>query len=177
LIIQQVKNIYRAKHPWLRSYRNEVWDLIDNFFFAFNIAFVPREENTAADSLAVSASLFRIPLPPKINDEVEVRYMPSIPDNIKHWKVFEDDLEIEKFLQSVDEFSALHIDQDLDLEGDPPSEVFSNKIVNHQIIQLPSNHIPRGLVPLERLFDKNDVAIKGGVSSEDVDIAECNIIT
>jgi ribonuclease HI len=98
LIIQQVKNIYRAKHPRLRSYRNEVWDLIDNFFSAFNIVFVPREENTAADSLAVSASLFRIPLPPKINGEVEVRYRPSIPDNIKHWKVFEDDLEIEKFL-------------------------------------------------------------------------------
>jgi hypothetical protein len=64
--------------------------------------------------------LFRIPLPPKLNGKVEVRYMPSIPDNIKYWKVFEDDLEIEKFLQSVDEFSALHIDQDPDPEGDPP---------------------------------------------------------
>ena len=50
-----------------------------------------------------------------------------------------------------------------------------NKIVDHQIVQLPSNHILRGLVPLERLFDKNDVAIKGGVSSEDADIVECNI--
>jgi hypothetical protein len=59
----------------------------------------------------------------------------------------------------------------------PPSEVFLNKIVNHQIIQLPSNHIPRGLVPLESLFDKNDVVVKGGVSNEDADIAECNIGT
>ena len=33
------------------------------------------------------------------------------------------------------------------------------------------------MVPLETLFDKNDVAIKGGVSSEDADIAECNIGT
>jgi len=49
--------------------------------------------------------------------------------------------------------------------------------VNHQIIQLPSNHIPRGLIPLERLFDGNDVPVKGGVSSEDADIAECNIGT
>jgi hypothetical protein len=71
----------------------------------------------------------------------------------------------------------LHIDQDPDPEGDPPSEVFLNKIVNHQIIQLPSNHILRGLVPLERMFDKNDVAIKSGVSSEEADIAECNIGT
>jgi hypothetical protein len=78
--------------------------------------------------------------------------------------VFEDDLEIERFLQSVDEFSALHIDQDPDLEDDSHPGVFLNKIANHQIIQLPSNHILRGLIPLERLFDGNDVPVKGGVS-------------
>jgi ribonuclease HI len=44
LIIQQVKNAYRAKHPHLRSYKNEVWDLIDNLLLAFNISFIPREE-------------------------------------------------------------------------------------------------------------------------------------
>jgi ribonuclease HI len=42
LIIQQVRNIYQAKHPRLRSYRNEVWDLIDSFFLAFNISFIPK---------------------------------------------------------------------------------------------------------------------------------------
>jgi ribonuclease HI len=61
LIIQQVKNIYQAKHPRLRSYRNEVWDLIDNFFSAFNIVFVPREENTAADSLAHLSQFIQVP--------------------------------------------------------------------------------------------------------------------
>jgi hypothetical protein len=177
LIIQQVKNSYRAKHPWLRSYKNEVWDLIDNFFSAFNISFIPREENTLVDSLAVSVSLFRIPLPPKIKYDVEIRYRPSVPENIKHWKVFEDDLEIKKFLQSVDEFSALHIDQDPDLKSHPQPEIFLNKIANHHIIHLPSNHIPKGLVPLERLFDGNDVAVKGRVSHGDVDTAECNIGT
>jgi hypothetical protein len=149
LIIQQVRNAYRAKHPQLRSYRNEVWDLIDNFFSAFNVSFIPREENTLADSLAVSTSLFRIPLLPKVKYEVEIRYRPSVLDNIKHWKVFEDDLEIEKFLQSVDEFSALHIDQDPDPEGDPRPKVFLNKIVNHHIFQLPNNHILKELFPLE----------------------------
>jgi ribonuclease HI len=84
LIIQQVRNVYQAKHPQLRSYKNEVWDLIDNFFSAFNISFVPREDNASADSLTVSTSLFRIPLPPKINCGVEIRYRPSIPDNVKH---------------------------------------------------------------------------------------------
>jgi ribonuclease HI len=47
LIIQQVRNAYRAKNPRLKSYRNEVWDLVDNFFLAFNISFIPREENTS----------------------------------------------------------------------------------------------------------------------------------
>ena len=28
------------------------------------------------------------------------------------------------------------------------------------IVQLPSNHIPKGLVPLEKLFDHNDVPYK-----------------
>jgi hypothetical protein len=73
-----------------------VWDLIDNFFLAFNISFIPREESTLADSLAVSASLFKIPLLPKIKYDVEIRYRPSVPDNIEHWKVFKDDLEIKK---------------------------------------------------------------------------------
>jgi ribonuclease HI len=177
LVVQQIRSAYQAKHPRLRNYRNEAWDLIDNFFSAFNISFIPREDNVVADSLAVSASLLKVSLPSIVNSDVEIKYRPSVPDNVKHWKVFEDDQEIERFLRSVDEFSALHIDQDPDTEGDPHPEVFLNKIANHQIIQLPSNHIPRGLVPLERLFDGNDVAVKGRVSDEDADTAECNIGT
>jgi hypothetical protein len=98
-----------------------------------------------------------------------------MPDNVKHWKLFEDDSKLKRFLQSVDEFSVLHIDQDLDLEGDPCPQEFVNKIANHQIIQLPNNHIVRGLVPLDILFDGNDVPVKGKVSNEDVDTIECNI--
>jgi ribonuclease HI len=177
LIVHQIKNLYQTKHPRLRSYRNEVWDLVDSFFSTFNISFIPREENTMADSLAVSASNFRIPIPPKIKYDVEVKYRPSIPDNVKYWKVFEDDLELKNFLETVDEFSALHIDQDHDSEVTPHADVFLNKIANHHIVQLPSNHIPKGLVPLERLFDGNDVALKGKVSTDDADITECNVGT
>jgi ribonuclease HI len=110
LVVQQIRNAYQAKHPRLRNYRNEVWDLIDNFFSTFNISFIPREDNVVVDSLAVSASQFKVPQPPMAKYDVEIKYRPSIPDNVKHWKVFEDDLEIKKFLQSVDEFTALHID-------------------------------------------------------------------
>jgi hypothetical protein len=112
-----------------------------------------------------------------VKNDVDIRYRPSVPDNVKHWKVFEDDSKLERFLQSVDEFLALHIDQDPDLEGNPRPEGFVNKIANHQIIQLPNNHIPRGLVPLERLFHGNDVLIKFRASNEDAETTECNIGT
>jgi ribonuclease HI len=177
LIVQQVRNVYQAKHPQLKSYRNEFWDLIDSFFLDFNISFIPRVENTVVDSLVVSSRNFRVPLPPKLRYDIEVKYRPSIPDNVKHWKVFEDDLEIKRFLEAVDEFSALHIDQDPDSQSDPRADEFLKKIVDHHIVQLPSNHIPRGLVPLERIFDSNDVAVKSQRPIDDADIAECNIGT
>jgi hypothetical protein len=50
-----------------------------------------------------------------------------------------------------------------------------NKIGNHHIVQLPSNHIPKGLVPLERLFDRNYVVMKVKGSADDADVTECNI--
>jgi ribonuclease HI len=177
LIIQQIRKIYQAKHPRLRSYKNQVWDLIDSFFLAFNISFIPRGENTVADSLAISARNFRVPLAPKIKYDVEVRYRPSIPDNVKHWKVFEYDLEIKRFLETVDEFSSLHIDQDLDPEINPHTGAFLKKTVDHHIDQFPNNHIPKGLIPLERLFEKNDVAAKGKISNGDAGVAKCNIGT
>jgi hypothetical protein len=55
-----------------------------------------------ADSLASSTSIFKVPLPPKMRYDVEVKYRPSIPDNVKHWKVFEDDLELKKFLETIE---------------------------------------------------------------------------
>jgi hypothetical protein len=91
--------------------------------------------------------------------------------------VFTDDLEIRKFLEFVDDFYVLHIDQDHDSKGDSHADVFLNKIANHHIVQLPSNHIPKGLVPLERLFDGNDVAGNFKGPTEDADVAECNIGT
>jgi hypothetical protein len=84
-------------------------------------------------------------------------------------------LKIRRFLESVDEFVALHIDQDPKSEIDPHADVLLNKIVDHHIFQIPSNHFPKGIVPLERLFDRNDVAVTGKVSNEDVDVVECNI--
>jgi hypothetical protein len=58
------------------------------------------------------------------------------------------------------EFSDLQIDQDNEHNEKTQRPKFRNKIGDHEIVQLSTNRIPKGLVPLERLFDHNDVAIK-----------------
>jgi hypothetical protein len=72
----------------------------------------------------------------------------------------------------VDEFFSLHIDQDHDTEKSPHADTFLNKIVDHHIVQFPSNHILKGLVPLERLFDRNDVVVKVKGSTENANMTE-----
>ena len=91
LVMQQVKKIYQVKQHKLRNYRNEVWDLIDHCFFAFNLTDISKETNQLVGSLAVAASNFKVPLDPKTSYEIHIKYRPSIPNNIKHWQVFEDD--------------------------------------------------------------------------------------
>ena len=78
----------------------------------FELSYIPRDLNHLADSLAISASPFIPPLPPKLSYDVHVKYRPSLPDNVKFWRVFENDDELGKFLQLVDEFSDIHIDQE-----------------------------------------------------------------
>jgi ribonuclease HI len=112
LIIHQIKNTYQTKQQRLKQYRNEVWDYVDNLFSAFNITFVHRNLNQHADSLALAASNFKTPMFPNLKFEVEVRNRPSILDNIKHWQVFKDDEEIQRFLKTIEEFSNISIDQD-----------------------------------------------------------------
>jgi ribonuclease HI len=37
LVVQQIKVHYQTRHPRMRAYKNQVWDLIDNFYKDFNI--------------------------------------------------------------------------------------------------------------------------------------------
>ena len=78
----------------------------------FELSYIPRALNHLDDSLAVSASMFVPPLPPKLSYDVQVKYRPSLPDNVKFLKVFENDDELSKFLQLVDELSYMHIDHE-----------------------------------------------------------------
>ena len=67
-----------------------VLDLMEGFKECQSIV-IPRRENSKVDALAVSASMFQIPENPKEHFQIEVKYRPSILDNVEHWKVFEDD--------------------------------------------------------------------------------------
>jgi len=134
--------------------------MIDNFFIAFNISYIPRDHNQTVDSLALAATHFKIPKTTHLKYPIEVRYRPSVPDNIKQWRVFEDDLEINRFLELTGEFSNSLIDQEQD-DGTEYTEGFAkNEIVGHKIIELKINFIPKGLVPLERIFSKDDTPLK-----------------
>ena len=110
LIIQQVKKTFQARHPRLKAYRDEVWRLKDAFD-SFCISYIPRVKNQLANSIAMSTSMFIPPMPPRLCYQVQVKYRPSLPDNIQQWKVFEDDDEVKRFLQVIDEFSEMQIDQ------------------------------------------------------------------
>jgi hypothetical protein len=156
-----------------------VWDLVDNLFLAFNISLIPREENQKADSLALAASTFRPPIGPNFKYQVEVRHRTTIPDNIKYWKVFSDDLELQIFLQTIDEFSIISIDQ----EGEDDESSYQqtshmmNKVVGHNILELKTNHITRGLVPLEWLSDNHDVSREATIKNQEEELMDCNIGT
>jgi ribonuclease HI len=174
LIIQQVNNTFQAKHVRLKAYMDEVWKIGDSFSI-FDISYVPKSMNHLFDSLSISTSMFIPPMPSRFNYEIQVKYRPSLPDNIKYWKVFEDDDELSRFLQVVDEFSDMHIDQKNQNVDESKKPKLKRKMGQHDIVQLPNNYIPRGLVPLEKAFDHNDVPYKPDKKEKDPTVHEHNI--
>lgn len=109
LVINQVKRIYQAKHSRLRSYTNLVLDLLESFN-EHHLSFIPRKENGIADALAVLTSVFKIPVYPNKNYKIEVRHRLAILDNVYHWQVFDDDKQINKFMEMSGEFGNVKID-------------------------------------------------------------------
>ena len=141
----------------------------------FELSYIPRAMNHLVDSLVVSASLFVPPLPPRLSYDIQVKYRPSLPDNVKFWKVFENDGDLSKFLHLVDEFFDMHIDQEnLNMEESQQLKL-KDKVADQNIVQLPSNYISQGLVPLEELFDHNVIPFKPSKKEQDPIVQEKNI--
>ena len=80
-------------------------------------------------------------------------------------------------METIDEFSNISIDQDNENEDVEvhAANVLQDSIIRHKIIDLKTNHLPKGLVPLERLFDHNDVSRKVFIQTEETDVIDCDI--
>jgi len=86
--------------------------MIENFFSSINVHYIPRIENQQVDVLAKETSTFTPPTTFKLKYHILMRHMTSIPNNIQHWQFFEDDEQIQIFLETVDDFSKMCVDQE-----------------------------------------------------------------
>ena len=162
LVVNQVKGSYQAKYPRLRSYVNLVLDFVE-IFKEYNLIVISRQENVIVDALAVSTSVFKLLVYSNKEYMIKVKHRPTIPDNVDHWQVFDDDQQISRFMEMSGEFENVKIYQENMFEKEESVDLaleslkYLTQLVGKDIIQLKSNTIPMGLVPLEELFDKNDV--------------------
>jgi ribonuclease HI len=138
LIINQIKGIYQEKQPRMRAYRNLVLDLLEKFLEC-NLSAIPREQNQVVDSLATSAAVFKVPIFPEKSYKVEVKYRPTVSNNIKHWQIFVNDKYIEIFLRMENVFENLNIDDEywddeVDATAFTKEGYFDNQIVGRDIV-------------------------------------------
>ena len=61
-------------------------------------------------------------------------------------------------------------------EGENP-EKFQDKIANHRMLLLENNQIPRGLIPIERLFDQDYIPLKSTLQPQPEEVEDCNVGT
>jgi len=79
--------------------------------------------------LDIAASNYKIPLDIKTTYEVQIKHRPSILDNIKHWQVFEDDKQIKEFLECMEEFSEVQIDEEQEKTERGQQQFYKNNMV------------------------------------------------
>ena len=85
---------------------------------------------------------------------------------------------MKKFLETVGEFSNMEIDDcDEEETENAPENKWEEKIAESKVLQLKGNVIPRGLVPLERLFDKNDISLQPSKIVEENQVEDLNLGT
>jgi ribonuclease HI len=164
LIVSQVLLDFAAKNERLKRYRDFTRSIAKSFEIV-SIKAVPREENYVADALVVSASTLQPCDGPLQNlCKMEVLFRPSIPDNLEHWQVFEDDDQILRFMENSREFTDSQVN-------------FLADSMDLDVVNLQNNTLPKGCVPLEHLFDRHDV-YKGKKPKKQTDEAlEFNIDT
>ena len=123
-------------------------------FPQYTLTVVPRSQNIIVDSLATVARNLKIPMNSSNKFEIHVKHRPIFPDNLRYWQVFWDDNEINAFLQNEGKFKNAFIDDICD------SDEQGIEVNQMEVLQLKDNVFPRGLIPLEELFDQDDVVRK-----------------
>jgi len=132
---------------------------------------VPHVQNSIADAFAKAASSLKIPMNSSNKFEIHVKHHLTVLDNQRYWQVFQDDEEIDDFLQNKGKFKETSIDEEND---DGKDEVQINQM---DVLQLKDNIIPKGLIPLEELFDQDDIARKPTLQPTEKGVEEVNIRT
>ena len=116
---------------------------ITSHFTSFNISSVPRLQNVSADLLAnVASKLIHSKEFSPERFSIHLVFRPSIPDNVKNWRVFNNDADIIDFLTSEGSYEEQIIDEhEHDLK------------INHKQDQ---NPIQNYVVKMEDLYDLKD---------------------
>jgi len=94
----------------LRAYRKVAIEIL-NTFSESQLTKISRSHNLHAHSLATFANTCKLPFEPNHHFTAKIKHRPAVPDNIKNWKIFEDDTQINNFLTLQEEFSSLNIDE------------------------------------------------------------------
>ncbi len=113
LVIKQVRGEYQAKHPWMWAYHNAILDIL-KLFSEYTLTCVPRIQNSIADALAKAASSLKIPMNSSNKFEIHDKHRSTVLDNQRYWQVFQDDEELDDFLQNRGKLKETSIDVEND---------------------------------------------------------------
>lgn len=103
--------------------------------------------NGILDALAIAASTLEpVSQSPLKRFSVELVSTPVVLNNINHFQIFDGDRHILSFLANLGAFKEQIMDEEDRSDGVDEDE-------DEEIINLPTNVIPKGMVTLERLFD------------------------
>jgi hypothetical protein len=84
---------------------------IIDFFYAFSIKVIPREQNAQVNALVVATSLTnQCEILTFGEVKMDILYKPSILDNFDYWQVFDDNSQVERFMKNVGEFANNKVD-------------------------------------------------------------------
>ena len=75
---------------------------------------------------------------------------------------------MKNFIELKEEFENIQVDQ---------QNMLAEYKGNSEVLQLKNNSIPKGLIPLEKLFDQNDIFKSPKIQVDDEEVESCNLGT